>query len=167
MSYPTLYGVTGRKWTLRTSILRNGAWTPTMLTSYEVAGVSNGKAAIKTVMMDKDGKELPTNAIFNQFPRNEPVLQPFKFWLPDGHVLLTERRENGQCPLGAFDCWYTEHHDVGRRESRVQTWASIAWPGLIVRELSRWLSDELDPKSGQVLKTHEIQELKELIAFSG
>lgn len=167
MSYPTMYSTPGRKWTIRSSILKNGAWVPTVLTYYEVASVANSKASIKTVMMDKDGKELPTNAIFNQFPRNEPILQPFKFWLPDGHQLITERRENAKCPIGNFDCWYTEHHDPGRRDSRVQTWASIAYPGLVVREQSRWLSDEIDEKTKQVLKTHEIQELKELIAFSG
>lgn len=167
MSYPTMYSTLGRKWTIRTSILKNGAWVPTMLTSYEVNELANNKATIKTVMMDKDGKELPTNAIFNQFPRKEPILQPFKFWMPEVHQLITERRENAQCPLGTFDCWYTEFHDPARRDSRVQMWASIAFPGLIVREQARWLSDEVDEKTKQVLKTHEIQELKDLIAFSG
>ncbi len=167
MSYPTMYSTLGRKWTIRTSILKLGAWVPTMLTYYEVSELINNKATIKTVMMDKDGKELPTNAVLAQFPRKEPILQPFKFWMPDTAQLLAERRETGQCSLGKFDCWYTEFHDPARKDSRVQMWASIAFPGLIVREQARWLSDEIDAATKQVIKTHEINELKDLTAFSG
>jgi hypothetical protein len=167
MSYPTMYSTLGRKWTIRTSILKNGAWAPTMLTYYEVVSVQGHTATLKTVMMDKDGKELPTNAVLAQFPRKEAILQPFKFWMPENHQLITERRESTQCPLGKFDCWYTEFHDPARKDSRVQMWASIAFPGLIVREQGRWLSDETDEKTKQVIKTHEINELKDLTAFSG
>src|SRR5688572_30751254 len=134
MAYPTMYSSLGRKWTIRTSILRGGAWVPTMLIYYEIIGVQNNQATLKTVMMDKDGHELPTNAVLSQFPRREAVLQPFKFWVPESVQLIAERREHAQCQIGNFDCWYTEHHDPARRESRVQTWVSMMFPGLVVRE---------------------------------
>ncbi|CAG0974505.1 hypothetical protein PLCT2_01541 [Planctomycetaceae bacterium] len=167
MPYPTLYNLPGRKWTIRTSVLKAGTWSPTLLTSYEVAQVQNNVATLKTVMMDKEGKELPTNAVLAQFPRKEPILQPFKFWMPENVQLFAERRESAQCSIGNFDCWLTDFHDPARKDSRIQMWASIGYPGLIVREQGRWLSDEIDEKTKQLIKTHEINELKELVAFSG